>query len=85
MPVSSSCFGDSSDKSGSAGRNTASYPGYAFSYWLETLFPCQDDFDFEGATWTWPFRKALYKLRRRSKWIMLLASAAAASYYGQCS
>ncbi|GAA5827558.1 hypothetical protein JCM3770_003863 [Rhodotorula araucariae] len=66
------------------GRNTASYPGYAFSYWLETLFPSEGDFGLQGAMWTWPFRKALYKMRRRSKWITLLVSAAAASYYSEC-
>ncbi|KAM0750741.1 monooxygenase [Meredithblackwellia eburnea MCA 4105] len=41
------------------GRNTASYPGYASSYWLETLFPKAQDFVFSGGSPWWRFNALL--------------------------
>ena len=45
---------------GKYGRNAASWPGFARSYWLRTLFPDWSAFNIVGGSVLWPF----YRLRR---------------------
>lgn len=55
----------------SAGRNSASWPGMASSFWRATFFPRWGDFAFEGGNSTWLFQRALRNLRNASIWIWL--------------
>jgi hypothetical protein len=45
---------------GKYGRNAASWPGFARSYWFRTLFPDWSAFNMVGGSMLWPF----YRLRR---------------------
>lgn len=54
-----------------AGRNSASWPGMASSFWRATFFPRWRDFAFEGGNATWAFQRAIRSLRSTSLWIWL--------------
>ncbi|KAJ5106601.1 hypothetical protein N7456_003276 [Penicillium angulare] len=45
---------------GKFGRNAASWPGFARSYWMRTLFPDWSAFNMIGGSMFWPF----YRVRR---------------------
>ncbi|KAK5049313.1 hypothetical protein LTR84_004242 [Exophiala bonariae] len=55
---------------GAHGRNAASWPGRAISFWWRTYFPDWEAFNMEGGSKFWWFRS----LRRgvQDKWILLL-------------
>ena len=55
----------------SAGRNSASWPGKASSFWRATFFPRWGDFAFEGGNATWMLQRALRGLRNASIWMWL--------------
>ncbi|RDW76948.1 hypothetical protein BP6252_05001 [Coleophoma cylindrospora] len=46
----------------SAGKNSASWPGYAYDFWRETLFPRYTDFRLEGGSRLWVLRSAYRQL-----------------------
>jgi hypothetical protein len=62
----------------SAGRNSASWPGYASSFWWETLFPRFKDFKFEGGSKLWLPRRVITRLLGTllSKYTFMLLLAA---------
>lgn len=43
----------------SQGKNSASWPGYAFSFWRATWFPRFQDFKLEGGSRLWYLRSAI--------------------------
>ncbi|KAK4053943.1 hypothetical protein OIO90_003780 [Microbotryomycetes sp. JL221] len=58
------------------GRNTASYPGYASSYWFETFFPNSQDFEYRNKSLFWPIRAVVYRIRRHKKLLLAVLAAA---------
>lgn len=56
----------------SAGRNSASWPGMASSFWRATFFPSWRDFTFEGGSAAWISRRALRNIKMASTWIWLV-------------
>ncbi|KAK4048332.1 hypothetical protein OIV83_004854 [Microbotryomycetes sp. JL201] len=58
------------------GRNTASYPGYASSYWFETFFPKAEDFEFGQSSALWPVRAAIYHVKQQRRLLLGVALAA---------
>jgi cation diffusion facilitator CzcD-associated flavoprotein CzcO len=50
----------------SAGRNSASWPGYASTFWRKTFFPRFADFEYEGGN-TMAYARAVL---RSNKWIL---------------
>lgn len=55
----------------SAGRNSASWPGMASSFWRATFFPRWGDFTLDGGSATWISRRAIRNIRMASTWIWL--------------
>lgn len=55
----------------SAGRNSASWPGMASSFWRATFFPRWGDFALEGGNAAWITRRALRNIKMASTWIWL--------------
>jgi hypothetical protein len=47
---------------GKFGRNAASWPGYARTFWMATYFPDWKAFNMKGGSRLWPLWKALRKL-----------------------
>lgn len=56
----------------SAGRNSASWPGMASSFWRATFFPRWGDFMLEGGNAAWAIRRALRNIKMASAWIWLV-------------
>lgn len=50
------------------GRNAASWPGYASTFWKETLVPRFGVFKYNGGTSSWPLRMVLRWFRTASRW-----------------
>lgn len=46
------------------GRNTASYPGFASSYWRETFSPIWSDFKLEGGSKLWILNTLIFQIKR---------------------
>jgi hypothetical protein len=40
------------------GRNSASWPGFASTFWYRTIFPKWSDFNLEGGNSSWMLRRA---------------------------
>lgn len=55
----------------SAGRNSASWPGMASSFWRATFFPRWGEFALEGGNAAWIARRALRHIKMASTWIWL--------------
>lgn len=55
-----------------AGRNSASWPGMASSFWRATFFPRWGDFALEGGTSAWMFRRVLRDIAITPVWIWLM-------------
>ncbi|KAJ0119957.1 hypothetical protein J7T55_000807 [Diaporthe amygdali] len=70
----------------SAGRNSASWPGMASSFWRATFFPRWGDFTLQGGIVTWISRRALRKVQNASIWtwimVIILTSALVHLYSG---
>lgn len=60
----------------SAGKNSASWPGYASSFWRETMFPRFQDFKHEGGSKLWLLRgfvrRFLMALQSKYSLVLLL-------------
>jgi hypothetical protein len=57
----------------SAGRNSASWPGLASTFWRAAFFPRWRDFDMSGGSRTWLFQKTLRNLRTTPTWVWFAA------------
>ncbi|KAG6358539.1 hypothetical protein INS49_012056 [Diaporthe citri] len=55
----------------SAGRNSASWPGMASSFWRATFFPRWGDFALEGGNAAWFLGRALRIIKMASTWVWL--------------
>jgi len=55
----------------SAGRNSASWPGLASTFWKAAFFPRWRDFNMSGGSRTWLFHKASRNLRSTPVWVWL--------------
>ncbi|KAG8158441.1 hypothetical protein KVR01_011563 [Diaporthe batatas] len=55
----------------SAGRNSASWPGMASSFWRATFFPRWRDFALQGGSPTWVLQRAVRSLRNTSLWMWI--------------
>jgi hypothetical protein len=64
---------------GEYGRNAASWPGYALSFWAATYFPKWSAFEMDGGTRFWAFNALTRWLRTEKVPIRLLVVLAAAA------
>ena len=55
----------------SAGRNSASWPGLASTFWKAAMFPKWKDFEFDGGSRAWVVRKVIRSVRTFSVWAWL--------------
>ena len=68
---------------GDFGRNAASWPGYALSFWAATYFPKWSAFEMDGGSKFWVVSALMRWLRMEKTTIMLfLVVAAAAAFFG---
>jgi len=56
----------------SAGRNSASWPGLASTFWRAAMFPKWKDFEMNGGSRTWVVRKATRSLTTTPLWAWLM-------------
>ena len=69
---------------GDFGRNAASWPGYALSFWAATYFPKWSAFELDGGSKLWLVSALMRWLRTETTAIMLfLLVAAATAYFGR--
>ena len=69
---------------GGFGRNAASWPGYALSFWAATYFPKWSAFEMDGGSSFWLVSALMRWLRTETRMIMLfLLVAAATAYFGR--
>ena len=64
---------------GDFGRNAASWPGYALSFWAATYFPNWSAFELDGGTRFWALNALTRWLRTEKTSIVLFAVVAAAA------
>ncbi|ORY69025.1 uncharacterized protein BCR38DRAFT_363903 [Pseudomassariella vexata] len=70
-----------------AGRNSAAWPGLAWTFWRATMFPKWADFTMTGGSSLWVFRRAWRNLATTppAVWLLLLGVAARATHNGPMS
>ncbi|KAL1877871.1 hypothetical protein Daus18300_002224 [Diaporthe australafricana] len=58
----------------SSGRNSASWPGMASTFWRATFFPRWGDFALEGGNAGWPLRRTLRNIKNASflTWLVVI-------------
>jgi len=56
----------------SAGRNSASWPGLASTFWKAAMFPKWKDFETNGGSRSWAVRRAIRSLRNSPLWAWLV-------------
>lgn len=56
----------------SSGRNSASWPGLASTFWKAAMFPKWKDFAMSGGSSTWLFHKILRQMKTTPMWGWLL-------------
>lgn len=64
-----------------AGRNSASWPGMASSFWRATFFPRWGDFTLYGGNAAWMFHRIHRNIRTTSIWVWLMLLFVVASLY----
>ncbi|KAH8743316.1 hypothetical protein BGZ57DRAFT_946387 [Hyaloscypha finlandica] len=66
----------------SAGRNSASWPGLASTFWKAAFFPRWRDFEMSGGSRTWLLHKVLRSLSTTPIWLWLTLLSLAAAVLG---
>ncbi|KAN0110969.1 FAD/NAD(P)-binding domain containing protein [Hyaloscypha variabilis] len=59
----------------SAGRNSASWPGLASTFWKAAMFPKWKDFEFDGGSRAWVVRKVIRSVKTLSvlAWLIVIS------------